>query len=75
MRTDRSTKLERKIAAVKPAIEFLKSRGEHKMAQDVNNLCRAATMIRVTASTLHAELEDTRRAAGLPTWERTNASA
>jgi hypothetical protein len=64
--------LERKIATVRAAIAFLKDHDQHKMAEDVASLCRSAALIRATASSLHRELEETRRAAGMPTWERGN---
>lgn len=64
------TRMERRIVAAREVADFLRGIGQHKRAQDVVDLCRSATMSRFTAQALHAELEDTRRAAGMPTWER-----
>jgi hypothetical protein len=58
------------IASARAAAEHLSSIGEHKMAEDVRRVCRANSCLIATASTLHRELEETRRAAGMPTWER-----
>jgi len=67
-------KADQRIADARKAADHLASIGQHKMAEDVRKLCRSHATLRVTTSSIHKELEDTRRAAGMPTWER-NADA
>jgi hypothetical protein len=64
------SKGERRAIQARKVAEHLDSLGEHKMAQDIRDLCRSYSGVRLIASTLHQELEETRRAAGMPTWER-----
>ena len=71
------SKAENRVKAARAAADHLESLGEHKRAEDVRALCRSFSILRMTTSSIHRELEETRRAAGLPTWERksTNADA
>jgi hypothetical protein len=62
-----------RIAAARKAADHLAAIGQYKMAEDVRMLCRSHAALRNTASTIHRELEDTRRAAGMPTWKRNAA--
>lgn len=64
------TRIETRIAQAKTVAHRLRAEGRSKDAQDVLDLCHSAAILRATASSIHKELEDTRRACGMPTWER-----
>lgn len=66
---------QRRIAAGIELADRLKAEGRYRDAQVLRDLCHTATGLRMTASTTHRELEDTRRACGLPTWERNESLA
>jgi hypothetical protein len=64
------SRMNARIATARGVADFLDGIGEPKRAEDVRALCRSATCLQATAASVHRELEDTRRAAGLPTWDR-----
>lgn len=68
-------RIERRSEDARKVAQFLEDSGEHKRAEDIRALCRSAACLRAVASALHRELEDTRRACGLPTWEKHNPPA
>lgn len=59
-----------RIKACRQVAAMLDGMGKPKEAEDVRALCRSYAMLKATASSVHKELEETRRAAGMPTWER-----
>lgn len=64
------TRGETRIAEARKVAAFLDGLGETKRAEDVRALCRSFAVLKATTSSIHKELEETRRAAGMPTWDR-----
>lgn len=69
------SRAESRIVAAREVADFLDGLGEKKRAEDVRALCRSYSCLKATTSSIHRELEDTRRAAGMPTWERVSSES
>lgn len=63
------SKGERRVIQARKIAAHLTNIGEFKMVQDIRDLCRSYSGVRATASSLHQELSEMRRAAGMPTWD------